>query len=862
MPDFRDLSLWQVFILMIYYPLPVLRQLLQEISLTPSPRFLDEDGPGRDTRPSTSTKELLPEDLWAEDPPTDKTPPPFWAARSAQRDVPVSTAHPALVLARPSGYVLLGLVLSILLALLGANRLWSAATDIQALLRDDLKGAPFWFLLSLLLYFGLTLWQSRAWWGKLFAPALEVPISDAPLPMIAPPLPLADRLAAFIQANSIALALSPVALILVSLAYSQNVSYDPAGRVNNVILTPNGTIAWLGAIALWAAILGLPLNRLAGGGYALLIGQTRFSLPRPTFRNYRPGWQHLALALIFVLGVYFRFDDFRQVPPEMTSDHIEKLLDSKRVYDGYYGVFFPNNGGREGFHMYVVAALVRFGGLEFSFETLKTASAFEGLAMIALSLWWAQTVLAPKTPQDRRLATYLGLSFAFMVAVSSWHVMLSRLGLRIALTPLTTMLVSIFLLRLMRHNRRGDAVWLGLILGLGFYFYQANRMLPLLVGVGWVLGVLVYARTWREAGAYGLNFLVVVWLAGVVFLPLYRYGQLYPEYFWERTQGRMFGDNAFLRTNPATGAQEAYDPSRWEQADRFLENIEQFQTNYWNAIRMWGWTGDRAWINNGGGRPALDPYTNGLLMLGALAWALLFLRRWEIGHFLVFVGLGIMLLPSALTLAYPIENPSFTRTSGTIPFIFLLAAYPVAQLLLNLEAYFQRKWALAAVGLLLLGPVALQSSRMNYENYFSTYRQNYSLSWKPYSNYAAPMRDFAQGEGSYGNAFMIAYPHWLDHRILGTVAGDIAWNNGLVNRGDIFSVVLRNQGTAYQYKPAQRTFLMYNLADVETTLWLNEVFPPGERRVIEIPGRPDLTFVVYLLPPEIDWAAIARQENP
>ena len=57
--------------------------------------------------------------------------------------------------------------------------------------------------------------------------------------------------------------------------------------------------------------------------------------------------------------------------------------------------------------------------------------------------------------------------------------MLSRLGLRIVLTPLTTALVIGFLARAMRQNRMRDYMALGFVLGAGIYFYQANRMLPL-----------------------------------------------------------------------------------------------------------------------------------------------------------------------------------------------------------------------------------------------------------------------------------------------------------------------------------------------------------------------------------------------
>jgi class 3 adenylate cyclase len=53
-------------------------------------------------------------------------------------------------------------------------------------------------------------------------------------------------------------------------------------------------------------------------------------------------------------------------------------------------------------------------------------------------------------------------------------------------------------------------------------------------------------------------------------------------------------------------------------------------------------------------------------------------RRRDPADWLIPIMLFIMLLPSALSLAYPIENPSATRTSGTLPAAYLLAAFPLA----------------------------------------------------------------------------------------------------------------------------------------------------------------------------------------
>ncbi|HEX2907145.1 MAG TPA: hypothetical protein VHO69_09820, partial [Phototrophicaceae bacterium] len=68
--------------------------------------------------------------------------------------------------------------------------------------------------------------------------------------------------------------------------------------------------------------------------------------PTPTF------W---ALLVILVIGAFFRVNELSRIPPEMTSDHKEKLLDAQRVLDVNLQVFFPNNGGREPFQMYAMA---------------------------------------------------------------------------------------------------------------------------------------------------------------------------------------------------------------------------------------------------------------------------------------------------------------------------------------------------------------------------------------------------------------------------------------------------------------------------------------------------------------------------
>ncbi|WP_119067027.1 hypothetical protein [Aggregatilinea lenta] len=690
------------------------------------------------------------------------------------------------------------------------------------------------------------------------------------------------------------LLLMPVALLFSAFTFVFNVQRDPGGKILDVVLTPIGFTAWVISIALWIVALSVDLR-------AWIAHRPPLHLPDlPRMR--RPYWPVLAILLITLAGAAIRLHSLDSTPPEMTSDHIEKLLDSLRVGEGHYGVFFPNNGGREGFQMYLVAFIAELGA-GYSFTALKLATVLEGTVTLPLLWWMARQVFGDDTEARRDLGNWVGLAMAALVAVSSWHIMLSRLGLRIVLTPLTAALVIGFLARAMRHNRLSDWLKLGFTLGAGIYFYQANRMLPVAVGIGVALAVLAQARSWdglgrtllhglglagavgvpllayagvtaalsgasgeaaQDAGerlgtflplfamlwcgvialalrsrwwarsavfSYGGGALAMVVIALAVFVPMYRYSELFPDYFWNRTWGRMFGENAFMHYEPEAGGMVPYDPSLMEQVERFMDQRDVFADNFRDALRMYHWQGDEMWITNADLTPAMDALTGGLLALGGLLWIGRMLRRRDPVDWLLPAAGLVMLLPSAMTLAYTNENPSFTRASGTIPVVYLFAALPVGLLCASVVRALSgdRRMAVTRVvlGLAVVAGVAGAALPPNWTNFFDDYRLSYAYSWRPYHAIAAPMREFARGEGSYGNAFMVAYPYWLDHRILGTVAGDIRWPNGLVEREDLLVRIRLNQGTAYQFDPGRPIFVMFNSNDPETADYLQQLIPGG-----------------------------------
>jgi hypothetical protein len=607
-------------------------------------------------------------------------------------------------------------------------------------------------------------------------------------------------------------------------------------RLNaNNLFTPIGFWAWMASIVLWVAALAPagsgPLN------WARTVWQAIGRI------HWRSGTV-VALAAIMLLGAVFRLSALDSVPPEMTSDHVEKVLDAYGVLQGQHNVFFANNGGREPFQMYAMALLAQFPGLGFNHFTLKLLSAIEGLIAILLLYALGRAAVGVENP---RLGTLVGLALAALVAASYWHTTLSRLGLRIVLTTAVTAALFIFLARALRRNRREDFILAGLILGFGLYTYQAVRMLPVVILIGVGLAFVFWARGLRERGRLLAHLAVLVVVAFVVFVPLFGYSLQYPEDFWRRTSGRLLGDDVITTTDESGRLieRQATLPERWQA---FEDNLPILTNNIRNALLMFNWKGDVAWINGAPNQPVMDTFTGALLIVGLAAWLARIVRRRDVFDVLVPLALVIMLLPSALSIAYPIENPSHTRTSGALPSAYLIAALPLALLAQSLlDMLPGRRGQIAAVAL--ISVVTLGAYSLNTRTYFEGHYKAYIEASYPYSEAGRVLRGFAESDGAYGNAFMIAYPYWWDHRALGIEAGQPEWPNGIVSVDQLKDVLF----AAYQKMDTFRLdpnkdLLFFLSADATETLDRLRLYFPDGRVQVRQSYQHDDAYMLYRVP--------------
>ena len=128
------------------------------------------------------------------------------------------------------------------------------------------------------------------------------------------------------------------------------------------------------------------------------------------------------------------------------------------------------------------------------------------------------------------------------------------------------------------------------------------------------------------------------------------------------------------------------------------------------------------------------------------------------------------MLPSILSLAFPDENPAINRASAAIIPVFLLIGIALDGLISGVSQTMRApggRWL--AYGL--AGFLFLWSATQNYDLEFNQFYQNYAQSAWNTSEMGAVIHDFAATMGSGENAYTVAFPYWVDTRLVGMQAG-------------------------------------------------------------------------------------------
>ncbi len=368
----------------------------------------------------------------------------------------------------------------------------------------------------------------------------------------------------------------------------------------------------------------------------------------------------LPLAAIIVAGTGLRLYQIGALPPGLYRDEAFYGLDALAVLRGHFAVYFAANNGREGLFMYLLAAGIAFLGR--TPEALRIVSALVG----------SLTIVAIYAVGRALFSHRIGVLSAAILAITFWHLALSRVAFRAITLPLLlclTVCCGAVMLKAINRPANGDqggrtrqiaiSIAAGLCFGLTFYTYtSASFLLALIVAFGVVCALLNalhvngyrLPRSPRSPAARTLLSIFAV-AALVVLAPYLIWLFRHPEMVFARAE-QVSILNPVINKGDFLGA-------LWQDIVK--------------AAGMFAYQGDRIWRHNESLRPVFDGGIATAFFAGvAVCLWRIFVGKGSIKPASLFVGLWLVffLIPTILAE----DTPHYLRAIGALPAACIIAA--------------------------------------------------------------------------------------------------------------------------------------------------------------------------------------------
>ncbi|MEX2007976.1 MAG: hypothetical protein WD850_00520 [Candidatus Spechtbacterales bacterium] len=195
-------------------------------------------------------------------------------------------------------------------------------------------------------------------------------------------------------------------------------------------------------------------------------------------------WPIIVLLLIIALAAFLRLYALSDVPPGIYPDEAMNANDAiDTMVSGEYRVFYPENNGREGLHIWLNALVFQYLGI--SIFSFKLVYALAGILTIP-GIYFLTREFFKFASQSRRPHTNVRFSYlaqelaalfaAGLVATSFWHINFSRIGFRAIFTPLLLTWATYYTMHGLRTKNLFSIVASAVLWGLGYYTYIAFRV--------------------------------------------------------------------------------------------------------------------------------------------------------------------------------------------------------------------------------------------------------------------------------------------------------------------------------------------------------------------------------------------------
>lgn len=398
------------------------------------------------------------------------------------------------------------------------------------------------------------------------------------------------------------------------------------------------------------------------------------------------------IVFVILSGAFFRFHQLAIFPPSSGWDTAYYGVDALRILDGYRPIYlYPS---REAMFSYLTALMVgTIGVRDFS---LHITAAFVGVLTLPAVYLVANELL--RTQKWRFASRFGGIIAMMMTAVSYWHIVWSRFGVRAILAPLFIILTIYAILRAVRTRSRTWFIIAGGIGGSSLYTYQIAQLLPILVFFVFIILYMANRQTY-PIKTYLAHVSMMFMTALLVVSPLLVFAYNNPEMYNGRVRDVILVNN---------------DPTQTQQS--------QIKERLTNVLRFFTVEGDIALRDYSvSGRVGLQPlfqigFAMGLL---TLAW------RWRQPYaWLLLSWLLIMLIPASFASKASVSK----RALGAVPAVAIIVSLGWLTLFYGFRVGLRRLkirpiyiWNLVG-GLLFIGFGA--TGYITYRDYFWDYAQS------------------------------------------------------------------------------------------------------------------------------------------
>jgi len=255
--------------------------------------------------------------------------------------------------------------------------------------------------------------------------------------------------------------------------------------------------------------------------------------------------RQLILISLILSAFFLRVWQLSHTPPGLWYDEAYHGMDALWMTDtDIWPLFFIGNNGREALWVYLVwLATSLWGNTVFA---LRFVAALTGVLTIPIFYRFAIHLSTPLVQPSQRVN--FALLATTWLAVSWWHIHLSRAGFRPILLPPLLMASLYFFLLSVKHltsltvkpikSTLGYIALAGFFLGVSQYTYLPARLAPLIF-IG-----LIILQSWQNARPTILRLWGVLILTGfvsmILFMPMAFFFLQYPQAFSARTNDVIF----------------------------------------------------------------------------------------------------------------------------------------------------------------------------------------------------------------------------------------------------------------------------------------------------------------------------------